>query len=225
MKEKLLALLVAKFIGVPEATLERIASKKAGSVTDESQLQSIVDGIDYGQIVQSDVDSKITEANKKAVQNYEATHKLKDGKPITDPTPGEDTDQGKDEAPAWAKALIEQNKMLTEDLALLKSEKTTQTRLQQLTSKFDGVPDSYKNQQLEYNKLLVGSMTDEQFATHISKVEADVLGFKQELADKGLSAQSKPLFGKADANGVSPAVSSYIASKADAGKQLTGKEV
>ena len=66
MKEKLLALLVAKFAGVPEATLERIASKKAGSVSDESQLQSIADGIDFAQVLQSEVDSRITDANKKS---------------------------------------------------------------------------------------------------------------------------------------------------------------
>ena len=50
MKEKLLALLVAKFAGVPEAMLEGIATKKAGSVSDEAQLQSIADGIDFGQV-------------------------------------------------------------------------------------------------------------------------------------------------------------------------------
>ena len=83
MKEKLLALLVAKFAGVPEAMLEGIATKKAGSVSDEAQLQSIADGIDFGQVLQSNVDKKITESNKLAIQNYENTHKIKDGKPVS----------------------------------------------------------------------------------------------------------------------------------------------
>ena len=39
MKEKILALLKTKFPGVDEATLSRIAEKKAVGVTDESQLQ------------------------------------------------------------------------------------------------------------------------------------------------------------------------------------------
>lgn len=90
MKEKLLALLISKFAGVSEATLDRIATKRAGSVTDESQLQSIVDGIDFGFVVQSEVDSKVTLANQKAVQNYEATHKLKDGKPVSAEPPKTD---------------------------------------------------------------------------------------------------------------------------------------
>jgi hypothetical protein len=92
MKEKLLALLVSKFAGVSEATLDRIATKKAGSVTDESQLQSIVDSIDFGFVVQSEVDSKVTLANQKAVKNYEETHKLKDGKPISSEPPKPDDD-------------------------------------------------------------------------------------------------------------------------------------
>lgn len=92
MKEKLLALLVAKFAGVPEAMLEGIATKKAGSVSDEAQLQSIADGIDFGQVLQSNVDKKITESNKLAVQNYETTHKLKDGKPVSAESPKNDGD-------------------------------------------------------------------------------------------------------------------------------------
>lgn len=92
MKQKLLELLISKFAGVSEATLDRIATKKAGSVTDESQLQSIVDGIDFGFVVQSEVDSKVTLANQKAIQNYENTHKLKDGKPVSAEPPKNDGD-------------------------------------------------------------------------------------------------------------------------------------
>jgi hypothetical protein len=103
MKEKLLALLIAKFSGVSEATLERIATKKAGSVTEESELQSIVDGIDYGQILQSEVDAKITDANKKAVENYEKRHNLKDGKVIEKPEDTPPTPPVDDEAPEWFK--------------------------------------------------------------------------------------------------------------------------
>jgi hypothetical protein len=111
MKEKLLALLVAKFAGVPEAMLEGIATKKAGSVSDEAQLQSIADGIDFGQVLQSNVDKKITESNKLAIQNYENTHKLKDGKPISTEPPKTDPDE-----PTWFKTYRE--KQDAENLAL-----------------------------------------------------------------------------------------------------------
>ena len=150
MKEKLLALLVAKFAGVPEATLERIATKKAGSVTDESQLQSIVDGIDYGQIVQSEVDSKITDANKKAIQNYETAHKLKDGKPVKDQEPGKDPDPNKDDIAAIVAAAVKTAvEPLNQKLSAFEGQKTTETRLQQLEGKLKDVPETFKAQKLK----------------------------------------------------------------------------
>lgn len=91
MKEKLLALLVAKFVGVDNAILEKIAEKKAAGITDEGQLQTIVDGVDFGTILQSEADRRATEASQTARQNaiseYEKKHNLKDGKVIETPTP------------------------------------------------------------------------------------------------------------------------------------------
>jgi hypothetical protein len=47
----------------------------------------------------------------------------------------------------------------------------------------------------------------------------------QELADKGLSGFSKPLFGAVDTDGVSAGVQNYIKEKTGSDKTLTGKEV
>lgn len=224
MKEKLLALLVAKFAGVPEATLERIAAKKAGSVTDEGQLQSIVDGIDYGQIVQSDVDSKITEANKKAVQNYEATHKLKDGKPVTDPAPGKEAKTGEDDTPAWAKALIEQNKALSDKIATIEGSKTTESRLQQLEGRLKNVPEAFKAKALKDFKRMQFD-NEESFTEYLTEVDTDITALNQELADSKLAGGTKPIFGSKGADGVSSAVAGYIAEKSNQAKPLEGKQL
>ena len=45
--EQILAGLKTKFQGVEDATLQRIASKKAEGVTDESKVNSIVEGISF----------------------------------------------------------------------------------------------------------------------------------------------------------------------------------
>lgn len=131
MKEKLLALLKTKFAGVQDATLDRIATKKAETVTDEAQLQTIVDGINFADVIQSETDYRVTEASKSAVINYEKKHKLKDGKVIEDPKPADpkpaDPKPGED-PPAWAKQLIEDNKRLNETI-------TGITKNQQVTSK------------------------------------------------------------------------------------------
>lgn len=225
MKEKILALLVAKFAGVPEATLERIATKKAGSVSDESQIQSVVDGIDYGQIVQSEVDSKITDANKKAVQNYETTHKLKDGKPVdkADPEPGKKPDPT-DIAAIVAAELAKVVTPLQQQIAQFKGEKTTETRVQTLESKLKDLPDSFKTQKLKDFKRM-NFETEEAFTEYLTEVETDITGLKQELADKGLSGHSRPIMGGQNKDGVSSAVASFIESKSDDKKPLEGKSI
>ena len=53
MKEKLLALLKTKFQGVDDAILDRIATKRAENITDESQLPAIVEGISFADVLQS----------------------------------------------------------------------------------------------------------------------------------------------------------------------------
>lgn len=106
MKEKLLQLLKTKFAGVQDATLDRIATKKGETATEET-LQTIVDGINFSDVIQSEADYRATEASRTAVLNYEKKYKVKDGKTIETPAPDPPkTDTPKvDEMPAWAKAL------------------------------------------------------------------------------------------------------------------------
>lgn len=82
MKEKILALLKTKFPGVDEATLSRIAEKKAVGVTDESQLQTIADGVGFQDVLNSYGDFRANTAVTSAVSNYEKKLGLKDGKQL-----------------------------------------------------------------------------------------------------------------------------------------------
>ncbi|MGP1540016.1 hypothetical protein [Bacteroides pyogenes] len=85
--EKILAALRTKFAGVDDATLQRIASKKAEGVTDESKVDSIVEGISFQDVVTNYGDFRADGAQKTAVSNYEKKHNIKDGKPIEEPKP------------------------------------------------------------------------------------------------------------------------------------------
>lgn len=82
MKKKLLDALKTKFSGVSEAILDRIATKKAEGVTDESQITAIVDGINFQYVLTSYGDYRANEANISSVNNYEEKYGLKDGKPV-----------------------------------------------------------------------------------------------------------------------------------------------
>ena len=79
--------LQTKFPGVDTATLTRIATKKAEGVTDETKVNSIVEGIGYSDVLQNYGDFRAGQAQVSAVSNYEKKHGLKDGKPIEDPNP------------------------------------------------------------------------------------------------------------------------------------------
>ncbi len=85
--EQILAGLQQKFAGVDTATLTRIATKKAEGVTDETQVNSIVEGISFQDVLTSYGDFRAGDARITAVANYEKKHNLKDGKPIENPKP------------------------------------------------------------------------------------------------------------------------------------------
>lgn len=136
MKEKLLEALKLKFPGVSETTLSIIVANKAGSIADEAQIASVVEAITFDQVIQSVTDHRITDANKKALENYEKKHGLKDGKPVQQQQQQQQTQtqtqqQTNDDAPQWAKELIKQNQELAAKVAGFE----TKTKQQQLSEK------------------------------------------------------------------------------------------
>ena len=69
--EQILAGLQQKFAGVDTAILTRIATKKAEGVTDETKVNSIVEGISFSDVFNSYGDFRVGNASKTAVSNYE----------------------------------------------------------------------------------------------------------------------------------------------------------
>lgn len=143
--EQILAGLQQKFPGVDTATLTRIATKKAEGVTDETQVNSIVEGISFQDVLTSYGDFRAGDARITAVANYEKKHNLKDGKPIENPEEKkeEKKDEKKDEVPSWAQALIDSNKSLSEKLTAYETEKAQAQRNFQISAvaKKYGIPD------------------------------------------------------------------------------------
>ena len=143
--EQILAGLQQKFSGVDTATLTRIATKKAEGVTDETKVTSIVEGISFQDVMQNYGDFRAGQAQTSAVSNYEKKHGLKDGKPIEEPEEEKDEkkDEKKDDVPAWAQALIDSNKSLSEKLTAYEAEKAQAQRNSQISAvaKKYGIPE------------------------------------------------------------------------------------
>ena len=168
--EQILAALKTKFQGVEDATLQRIASKKSEGVTDESKVNSIVEGISFQDVLNSYGDYRADGAQKTAISNYEKKHNIKDGKPVEETKPQQPqtpapTPQPKpaEEVPAWAQSLIDSNKTLSEKLAAMDAKTKADIRYQQIdnVAKSFGIPEfAYKGKQIADDADLNQYFTD-----------------------------------------------------------------
>lgn len=191
MYQCILNLLKAKFVGVSENILSRIANKLAQTAIAEEQAQASVDAYTLQQVIDSYADHRATEASQTAVKNYEQKWGLKDGekqKPVETPNNGGANADAQpiqqkvaDETPAWAKSLLEANKALNERLNKMEGERTTGNRKKQISSVVSKLPEQLRK---PYELIQLDSMSEEQFKNMIGEITSQV----DETA-KGLSAK------------------------------------
>lgn len=184
MRKQILEALKAKFEGVSEAVLGRIADKLVKTVKTEEQVATAVEGVTLQQVIDGYADSRATEAQQTAVRNYESKHGLKDGVKVENGGAPEKTEpeNGGEEVPAWAKALVESNKALTDRLNKMDGERTTATRKQQLAKITEKLPESLRK---AYDRISVDTMTEEEFTTLQEEVTAEVSAIVAENKSKG----------------------------------------
>jgi len=228
MKEKILALLLAKFAGVRKDGLAQLATALSIQASDESEATAIVEKItadkvnDFVKDWRKDVDKEVSTSTKTYEQTLKEKFDLVEKKEAgsgKDQNPDKSTDIAAIVAAELAKVVTP----LQQQLAAINGEKTTATRIVTLEEKLKDLPESFKNQKLKDFKRM-NFETTEAFEEYISEVETDITGLKQELADKGLSGHQRPLMGGQNKDGVSSAVASFIEAKTD-DKTLTGKEI
>jgi myosin heavy subunit len=227
--EQILALLVAKFSGVRKDGLTQMARNISLLATTDTEVQALIDKLEVNKVTEivkdyrTEVDKEVTTATKTHETNLRKKYDLKD-KAEPDPEPGKGKTPEGDDTPAWAKSLLETNQKLTERLNGLEAGKVKQTRLQTLEEKLKDVPAAYKADKLkDFNRM--GFDTDEAFTEYLTETEAGITALNQELADKGLSGQTKPIFGQPGKDGVSSAAAQFIESKTKPETGLGGKEV
>lgn len=141
--EQILAALQRKFSGVDTAILSRIANKKGEGVTDESKVDSIVEGIGFQDVLNSYGDFRADGAASTAVKNYERKHNLKDGK-VVDETKPAPTNEPQDIAKLIADAVSAAVSPLSDKLTQFEAAKAKETRDEQILAKAQeyGIPDT-----------------------------------------------------------------------------------
>lgn len=196
MKQKILEALKAKFPGVNANVLNRIADKLCKTVTTDEQVTTAVAGVtkEVIEIIESYGDSRATEAQQTAVQTYEQKYGLKDGVKIDNGGGSQGGQQGGtqtvqtqqaaggEQVPAWAQALIDSNKTITERLNKMDGDRTTATRKQQLSSIIEKLPENLRK---PYERTPVDGLTDEQFNTLVGEITSEVEGIVNDKQAKG----------------------------------------
>lgn len=182
LKNKLIAALEAKGLGkgladfitiTEESEIEGVVAKaleslKPRELTREEKLKDPE--------VQAETDRRVTEALKKR------DAKLDDKKPETPPT----------DTPAWAQALIDQNKTLSEKITAIESNKITETKQQQAQKALQGsqlLPDSVKTKWL--NRIDLNSETS--FEDQVKGFETEYSELQQTIVDSTPLSGSIPI--------------------------------
>ncbi|WP_320980042.1 hypothetical protein [Bacteroides sp.] len=189
MRKEILDALKAKFPGVSEAILNRIADKLSKTATTAEQVATAVEGVTIQQVIDSYGDSRATEAQQTAVSNYEKKHGLKDGQKVQGGAPASepsiDTQPaagGTDLASQITAAVTAAIKPLQDEITALKSGKVSETRQQKLNDIIGKLPENLRK---PYTRIPVKDMTDEEFATLTTEVTAEVDGLLADVDAKG----------------------------------------
>lgn len=209
MKEKIIALLTAKFTGVRKDTLAQLARTLAMQATTEEEAQALVDAITAEQVTEyerdyrAEVDREVT-AGQKAHEGtlrkkFNLIEKKKEDDPPkrdpskTDPPKADPTkNPDNNEAPEWAKDLLSSVKKLTEDVNTIKHTDTRNVRKQILEKAIENASGKVRAKVLKDFEVM-NFTTEEDFNTYVETTKTDVAEIMQEFADQGLSSTVTPI--------------------------------
>lgn len=191
MKKQALDALKAKYTGVSEAILGRIADKIIKTAKTTEDVTTAVEGVTFQQVLESYGDSRATEAQQTAVTNYEKKHGLKDGKKIeteegTIVSEGEKegTVKHEDLATQIATIVAAEVKSLKDDIAAMRGEKVATTRKTALNKVLEGAPEKIR-QRYEKDFARMTFNDEEDFNAWIGEITPDVEAITNDFKTKG----------------------------------------
>lgn len=181
-----------KAFGFDKNELESVAAQIANNLNlaedaSEDDIQTAIDtavdaAVPFLKLTQSAV-SRIVNAQRSKPNDGEDDD---DPSKKTPPPP----DKKDDEIPAWAKAIIDSNNSLKEELSAMKAEKTTtsrKARLKELVKDAGSYGESLLRQFSHMNFA-----NDEEFDTYLSEVGEDIKSLNQEFKNAGLKGLGNP---------------------------------
>ncbi len=220
MFEKILQELKTKYknLGLSETILKVMAETLTKTVEKEEEVENAVAGVegqmkiyqsfaDQNRTLQTEIANLKKGSEGKTEEQKAAGAKAAKEKEEAEKKAGENND-----VPEWAKALIESNKTLTENLTKIQQKEAQQTNAQKLQAKLDELKVSKSIQALIPAGLTFEN--DEAIEAYATEMKTKSDAIAQEFGNGALAATAKPLFGEAKKEGdVSPDVQAYVDSK------------
>lgn len=136
----------------------------------------------FQQVLESYGDSRATEAQRTAVQNYETKYGIKDGKPIdTVQQQQQQQPQGGD-VPAWAKTIIDNQNALKERLDTMDGDRITTIRRQKISEITQRLPEHLRK---AYERTPVEKLTESEFESLTNDIATEVEAIVKDSNIKG----------------------------------------
>ncbi|TFU95270.1 hypothetical protein E4T81_01710 [Barnesiella sp. WM24] len=213
---------LAAVIGVQVANEEE-ANEVVGKLTADKVSKFVTEW-------RKTADAEIAKANKTHEDGLRRKYDFKEKEQPGEPQPGEETPPtGGALTAEQIRAIIrEENKVIRDEYASLRAEKTVATRREQFVAKLEAAKIEGKERELmlrSFDRIAPTFKDDEDFNGYLNGVQGDLDAIAQERSDKGLLNHEKPLFGAVNKEGISAGVADYIASQSETNPALTGKEI
>lgn len=195
-----------KAFGFNKKELMSVAAKIADNLTSEddasdedvnAEIDTQIDAVlPYLQVSQSFA-NRVIEENRKKNDDDDETGDDDDDEPSnpTNRQPGSNKknpkNKGKnDDAPEWAKGMMQTIETLTGKISALEGEKLTTSRKAKLEALLKDAGTFGTRTLKSFNKM--NFENDEEFEEFLSEVEEDLKAYNQERADAGLSTMGTP---------------------------------
>lgn len=233
MKEKILALLIAKFSGVRKDVLNHMARTFALQVATEDDAKALVEKITDAQVneyvkeFRADVDKEVSDSNK----TFEANLKKKFNFVAKQTEPGgkggkEDEPDPNDISAIVKAAVAEAVKPFQEKLSGYEADNIAKSRLQALNEKLKGCKDENFKAQTLKDFARMNFKDDEDFNEYLTGKATDIETANQGVADAELNkGAGSPLFSQKAESGISKGVADYVESQKPENTQFKGKEI
>lgn len=226
MKEKILALLIAKFAGVRKDGLTQLAAALSLQFNTDDEAATFVGKITAEQVNtfvtdwRKEADSEISKANKTYEDGLKKKFDFVEKKAESDP---EKMEQVKIDGPFDAKAIqsivAEAVKAvvapLQQKIEAFESGNTTQSRKAFLEKELSDSPLKFKEKVLkDFERMKFDN--EDNFNAYLNETKEDVKALNQDLADQGLSAHGRPFRSSRQDDGkeVSSGVQDFIKTQA-----------